>query len=129
MKNTLKILVPFIGLVASSAVLASGGGGFNSGGFSSQRIDQQYELGKSYYKGTQADGSRLEYCVKDNSGLKKLSRRSVSKFKKGSVNNFVDSLYNCAAPDQKIADLVSDEQGAAILHYLNKRFKLRLSNS
>ena len=80
MKNALKVMVPFIGLVASSAVLASGGGGFNSGGFSSQRIDQQYELGKSYYKGTQANGSRLEYCVKDNSGLKKLSRRSASKF-------------------------------------------------
>ena len=129
MKTTFKILFPVIGLVASATVLASNGGGFNTGASSSQRIDQQYELGKSYYKSSQADGTRLEYCVKGNGGIKKLSRRSVKKFKKGSVDEFVGSLYNCAIPDQKIADVVSDEQGAAILYYLNKRFKLRLSNS
>lgn len=129
MKTTFKILLPAIGLVASATVLASGGGGFSAGGSSSQRVDQQYELGKNYYKSSQANGSRLEYCVKDNKGIKKLSRRSVKQFKKGSVDKFVDSLYNCAAPDQKIADVVSDEQGTAILYYLNKRFKLRLSNS
>lgn len=121
-------MIPIVGLVASATVMASNGGGFNTGALSSQRIDQQYELGKSYYKSAQADGSRLEYCVKDNNSMKKLTRRSVKKFKKGPVNEFVDSLYNCASPDQKIADVVSDEQGTAILYYLNKRFKLRLTN-
>jgi len=49
-------------------------------------------------------------------------------WQKGSVSAFVDSLYNCDSPDQKIADLVSDEQGNAILYYLNKRYKLRLTS-
>ncbi len=129
MKKSLSILIPAIGLFFATSASASGGGGFGNNGYSSQRIDQQYELGKSYFKGRLADGSRLEYCVKTNSDLVKLSRRSVKQFKQGSTSAFVDSLYNCNNPDQRIADLVSQEQGQAILHYLNKRFKLRLQNS
>ena len=126
MKNTFKILVPAISLIFAASASASGGGGFGNSGFSSKRIDQQYELGKSYYKAPLADGSRLEYCVKSDSDLQKLSRKSVKKFKRGSASNFVAALHNCANPDEKIADLVTEEQGQAILHYLNKRFKLRL---
>ena len=116
-------------IAVSATVSASGGGGFNQGGFSSQRIDQQYELGKSYYKSPQADGTRLEYCVKSDSGMQKLSRKTVRGFKRGPVANFVDSLYDCANPAVKIADAVPAEQGEAILYYLNKRFKLRLSST
>lgn len=115
-------------LVVSSSALASGGGGHDTGGFSQKKIDQLYELGKSYYKSPQADGSRLEYCVRNNDELKKLSRRSVKPFKRGPVSAFVDSLYSCTDPAVKIADVIDDEQGEAVLHYLNKRFKLRLSN-
>jgi len=111
-KSTLAAICLAAGsLVLSTSVSASGGGGFNQG----QRIDQQYELGKSYYKSAQADGTRLEYCVKTGDGLKKLSRGSVKAFKRGTVSNFVDSLYNCADPSAKIADSVPDNQGDAIL--------------
>jgi len=114
-------------MIASSLATASSGGGFNQSGLSSQRIDQQYEAGKSFYKSPQADGSRLEYCVKSDSGLKKLSRRSVKSFKRGPATAFVDSLYSCADANLKIADAGPDDQGDAILYYLNKRFKLRLT--
>lgn len=126
MKRAHTILLASVSLMLSSTLLASNGGGFNTGGFSSQRIDQQYELGKSYYKSPQANGTRLEYCIKNDSGLSKLSRKSVKRFKNGTVSSFVDSLYNCADPAAKIADVVPDDQGDAILYYLNKRFKLRL---
>ena len=129
MKTTLRVCIPLLGLFVSASVLASSGGGFNTGGHSSQRIDQQYELGKSYYKARQADGTQLQYCIKDNDSVKKLSRRSVRKFKNAAATDFVNSLYNCAAPDQKIVDLVNEEQGTAVLYYLNKRFKLRLKSS
>lgn len=134
MKLPCNTVVPTIGLtillLASTSVSASGGGGgFSSGGSARQQIDQQYELGKSYYKARQADGTKLEYCVKVDDKLKKLSRRSVKKFKRGSVDQFINALYNCADPDQRIADVVADQQGSAILYYLNKRFKLRLTNS
>ena len=115
-------------LLISPLVTASGGGGFDQSGFSQKRIDQQYETGKSYFKSRQADGSRLEYCIKSDSGLKKLSRRSVSAFKRGPASDFVASLYSCADPNLKIADAVPEGQGDAILYYLNKRFKLRLTS-
>jgi len=116
-------------LLSSSIVSASGGGGFDQSGFSQKRIDQLYESGKSFYKSAQADGTRLEYCVKINDSLKKLSRRSVKRFKKGPASDFVDSLYSCSDPNLKIAEAVPEGQGEAILYYLNKRFKLRLKNS
>lgn len=115
-------------VLASPLASASGGGGFGQSGYSQKKVDEQYELGKSYYKAAQADGSRLEYCIKSDDGLKKLSRRSVKPFKKGLASTFVDNLYSCADPNQKIADAVADNQGTAILYYLNKRYKLRLQN-
>ncbi len=115
-------------LLASNYALASGGGGFGQGGNQYKSVDQQYELGKSYYKGRLPDGSKLSYCIKSSNGLAKLSRKSVKPFKKGPAANFVNSLYNCNAPDQKIAELFDDAEGSAVLHYLNKRFKLRLTS-
>ena len=115
-------------LLVSPIAFASNGGGFDQSGFSQKKIDQLYETGKSYYKSRQANGSRLEYCVKGDSGLKKLSRRTVKRFKKGPASDFVGSLYNCTNPSQKIADAIPENQGDAVLYYLNKRFKLRLKN-
>jgi len=107
---------------------ASGGAGLGGSNFSQPRIDQRYELGKSYYKSPQANGSRLEYCVKDGDTLSKLSRKSVRQFKRGPVSKFINSLYSCADPSLKIADAIEQGQGDAVLYYLNKRFKLRLQN-
>jgi len=129
MHQQIVAVVALFSLLGSPVVLASPGGGYNQGGFSQKKIDQQYELGKSYFKSRQSDGSRLEYCVKIGEDLKTLSRKSVKQFKKGSTSDFVDSLYSCADPALKIADAVADDQGDAIIYYLNKRFKLRLTNS
>ena len=126
MKKQLAILIPALSLFFAASVSASGGGGgYSTGG---KQVDRQYELGKSYYKSRQADGSRLAYCVKTENDLKKLSRRSVKPFKFGSAAKFANSLHNCDNPEQKIADLVGNEQGRAILHYLNKRYKLQLQS-
>lgn len=129
MRQTFVALAVTSLITFSGATFASGGGGFDTSGFSSQRVDQLYEEGKSYYRARQADGTQLEYCVKKGSDLNKLSRRSVRSFKRGSAAAFIDSLYSCSDASAKIADLVPDDQGQAILYYLNKRFKLRLSNS
>ena len=112
-------------VIASPQILASSGGG-SFGSSSRSSVDKQYELGRSYYKSRQANGSQLKYCVRSGDDLKKLSRRSVKQFKNGSATAFVDSLYSCEDPNLKIADVVPDGHGDAILHYLNKRYKLRL---
>ncbi len=115
-------------VVISPQLLASSGGG-SFGSSNSSRVDKQYELGRTYYKSRQANGSKLKYCVQTGDELKKLSRRSVKQFKNGSASDFIDSLYSCTDPDLKIADLVPADQGDAILYYLNKRYKLRLKSS
>ena len=129
MRKHLLAAVAASAFVLSPIVNASGGGGYDTGSFSQSRIDQLYELGKSYYKSPQANGTRLEYCVKTDSGLAKLSRKSVKPFKRGAASQFVNSLYSCNDPSLKIADALPADQGDAVLHYLNKRFKLRLANS
>jgi len=115
-------------LLSTPLAFASGGGGFGQDSYSQQRIDHQYEQGKSFYKSRQADGSRLEYCIKTDSNLTKLSRKSVRPFKRGPVSAFVGSLYSCTDPNLRIADAIPNHHGNAILYYLNKRFKLNLVN-
>ncbi len=126
MRQHLLTFITVFAVLVSPLAMASGGGGFGQGGYSQKKVDQQYELGRSYYKAKQADGSTLSYCIKRGDSLSKLSRKSVKPYKKGDVSAFVDSLYSCTDPDLKIAELVNDSQGEAILYYLNKRFKLKL---
>lgn len=126
MRKYMLSAIVFTSIVINPTAFASSGGGFNQSSFSQQKIDQQYELGKSYYKSRQADGSRLEYCIKNGDKLKKISRKAVKPFKKGPASGFINSLYSCTDPSVKIADVIADNQGDAILYYLNKRFKLRL---
>lgn len=116
-------------LMLSGPVSASGGGGFNQGSFSQRNIDKLYEQGKALYKNGTASSGKVKYCVQTGSGLTKLSRKSVKAYKKGSAATFANNLYNCDQPDVRIAQLVSEDEGQAILHYLNKRFKLRLAGS
>lgn len=113
-------------LAVSAGAHASSGGGFSASDIARRNVDQTYEQGKAYYRERLADGTQLEYCVKNGSELSKLSRRSVSAFKRGPASAFVDSLYSCAQPDTKISELIAADKGQAILYYLNKRFKLRL---
>lgn len=124
MKLTVISLAAASMLLIANASFASGGGGFGEN--SVHTVDQQYELGKSVYKSRLPDGSKLAYCVKTEKGLKKISRRAVKPFKKGPASAFVNSLYNCQQPNVKIADLITGDQGSAVLYYLNKRYKLRL---
>ena len=93
-------------------------------------VDKYFELGESYYKSPLADGSRLEYCVLTaETGLKKISRRSVRSFRNGPKSRFVNKLLHCSDPSVKIVEIVPAEETDAILYYLNKRFKLRLKDS
>ena len=126
MRQHLVTVITVFAVLLSPLAMASGGGGFGQGGYSQKKVDQQYEIGRSYYKSKQADGSTLNYCVKTSDSLRKLSRKSVKPYKKGTVSAFVDSLYSCSNPELKISELVKEDQGEAILYYLNKRFKLKL---
>ena len=108
---------------------ASGGGGYKNDTSAQPGIDRLYEEGKSYYRAKLADGTQLEYCIKGDSGLTKLSRKSVKPFKKGLSVEFINRLYSCTDPNLKIVDAVPANQSDAILYYLDKRFKLKLKRN
>ena len=127
MKRTILAALTVSAVAFSPAILASGGAGISSGGFS-KRVDQYYELGKTYYQSSTVNGSRLEYCVKGGNDLERLSRRTAKQFKSRPASEFANSLYSCSDPSLKIADALSGDQGDAILYYLNKRYKLGLRN-
>ena len=119
-------LVGVLALTGTAVSVASGGGGFHEDASSQPKVDKQYELGRSYYKARQPDGSKLKYCVKSEKGLKKLSRKSVRPFKKKLKSQFFESLYSCNKPQNRIVDLIAEGRSDAILYYLNKRYRLKL---
>jgi len=107
---------------------ASGGGGFNQG-FSQRKVDTLYEDGKSYYKARVDNGDVLSYCVKTGEELTKLSKRSLRALRGSNSQTLASSLYNCNKPEQSVVEVVGQEKMPAVIHYLNKRYKLKLSNT
>ncbi len=107
---------------------ASGGGGFNQG-FSQRKVDKLYEEGKSYYKARVDNGDVLSYCVKTGEELTKLSKRSLRALRGSNSQTLASSLYNCNKPEQSVVEVVGQEKMPAVIHYLNKRYKLKLSNT
>ena len=127
MKQKILYALAVSSFIFSPVILASGGGGFSSGSYA-KKVDQYYELGKTYYQSSTINGSPIEYCVKDSDDLKKLSRRTAKQFKSKPASEFANSLYSCDDPSLKLADALGRDQGDAILYYLNKRYKLSLRN-
>lgn len=130
MIRTLSTSILSIILLSSLASVsqASGGGGFDQG-FSQRKIDKTYEAGKSYYKAKLNNGSVLSYCVVSGDELKKLSKRSLRPLRKSSAQALSASLVNCDSPDQSVVAVVGQDKMPAIVHYLNKRFKLKLTGN
>lgn len=122
------LLVGLLTLTGPVVSVASGGGGFDENAGAQPKIDKLYELGRSYFKAKQADGNKLKYCIKSETGLKKLSRKSVRPFKKQLKSQFIESLYSCVNPQDRIFDVIAEDRRDAVLYYLNKRYKLRLKD-
>lgn len=130
MFRTLAVSILSIVLLGSTlgVAQASGGGGHNQG-FSARKVDKLYEEGKSYFKAKVNNGASLKYCVQSGDELKKLSKRSLKPLRKSNEQAFAASLYNCDTPDQTILAVVGQDKMSAIVHYLNKRYKLKLSGN
>ena len=129
-------------LTFSSAALASGGGGGGGGGgfggggggFGGPAprpvVDPTYEAGKAIYRGRASNAPKLEYCVKGEAEeMLPLKGKSVKSFKRATYNEFANALYNCEAPEKRIAQELEREDFLYVLYYLNKRHKLRLVGS
>ena len=126
----MKTIVPlFLLLALSFNALASGGfGGYNSS-FSHRSTDHRYETGKSIFKGRHSAYRGVKTCIKDTASNKvvKLKSKHLASYKRGAASALFHNLYNCARPDQKLADFMRPRDASLLMYYLNKRYKLKLS--
>ena len=116
----------------SSLALASGGGGgggFSRGSYNPPRVtDQNYELGKSIYLGRNKNIPKVKYCVDNGTEKVKVKGSTLKPFKKKSQKELASKLYDCNDPETLIFTKIGSNNLAYAMYYLNKRYKLRLTN-
>lgn len=126
-----KLLVVFLMATVAGSAMASGGV-FGGGRLPSQQpqiVDPLYDHGKAVYTGKVRKYGKLKYCVTEpgNEKLGKLKRKTLKPYKNGDIRVFINNLYNCDQPDQLIATVLVRDDLIAVLHYINKRYRLRLN--
>lgn len=127
-KSILNSILIFITLGVASESMASGSSG---GSYSApiKKIDQNYEFGKSVYNGRIKNSPKIKYCIDTGTEKVKLKRKSVAQYKNRTFQEFAAALYDCNNPDQLAVNIIDREHTPFLLYYLNKRFKLRLTDS
>lgn len=133
-QNAAALLVLAIGITPLHSVEASGSGGYGGGSFPStprqpKPVDVVYEHGKSLNSGRNNTYRDVRVCVTDEKTgkLSKVKKKHLKSFKKGSAQELATVLLNCNQPDQKISEVYKQSDLSALIHYFNKRYKLRLA--
>ena len=128
-----KLLSIWLGLLVPSVALASGG--MNSGIGTQQpqpnyRVpDERYEYGKALFLGRLPDSPKLSYCVLEDDVAKKLKRRTLKPFRRQSKVTLANALVHCDEPGKLALASLERGQAAFVLYYLDKRYRLKLSDS
>jgi hypothetical protein len=132
------LLAPLlIASVPSHATLMPGGSPTGLGGASNRItrsmaiVDKKFQQGKYIYKGKDKKLGRLTWCLKVEGQLVKLNIFNLHKtyrlFRGVATNYFVDSLYLCDRPENKAYDLIGKKNMKHVVYYLDRRFKLYLT--
>lgn len=132
------ISIFFAAVLTSSLAYASGGGGgggggygggFSSGGSAPAReIDQNFEYGKSLFKGNAGNFEKVDYCIVADGEPQKVRSRSLRDFKGSSSNDLAAALVNCEDTEKALLDYMDANSAIYVLYYLNKRYSLNLSS-
>ena len=113
---------------------ASGGygGGYGGGNnFPVQQTDPVYEHGKAVFKGRISAYKDIDFCIittNDELGFAKIKRKTIKHLKKTSYQKVAENLVSCDSTKQLIYQLITREDMAAVIYYLNKRYKLKLKS-
>lgn len=133
------------GLGWTSPVFASGGYGGGGGGYRgggdlgrrpTSRTDTVYERGKRVARGRAASNRGFKVCLAKevDAGAEiasvreaeALNRRSLRPYRDGRRASLVEHLVDCKDVDVLARAELSTTDMDALVHYLNKRFKLDL---
>lgn len=131
----LKLIAGLLASLIACNSLASGGtgglGGLSGGtGSTPQRgVDEIYEYGKAVYLGRSPDAEKLQYCVLVDGEAKKLKRKTLKPYRKKTRVELANALYLCDDTSKLALHSLKQEQVAFVLYYLNKRFKLKLTDA
>lgn len=133
--SQLKLIAGLLaGLIACSSFASGGTGGLGglSGGTGStpqREVDESYEYGKAVYLGRSPDAEKLQYCVLVEGEAKKLKRKTLKPYRKKTRVELANALYRCDDTSKLALNSLKREQVAFVLYYLNKRFKLKLTDA
>lgn len=116
---------------APSNAIASGGStaGSFGGGSPSRKADESYEYGKSVYLGRLPDAQKINYCVLVDGEPKKLKKRTLKPYRGKTLSDLANALYLCEDMSELALRSLEKEQVAFVLYYLNKRYRLKLTDS
>lgn len=115
-----------------SVVLASGSTG-DYGGSSYDRpaktIDPVYERGKAIFTGRSQEYRKYAFCIRDNSSSEpqKIKRKNIKAYKNSTYDAVAGELVKCDEPNKAITDVVSRDDVSFLVYYIDKRYKLELS--
>ena len=133
MNASIRVMVVLMAALFSTAILASGSGGY--GGDTRfkntpRQTDPVYEHGKAIFKGRSANYKKVKFCLKDDEkaeGFKKIKSRNIKPFKETSYEEISQHIVICDNPEQLARQLLSREDILALIYYLDKRYRLKLS--
>ncbi len=129
------LLLAPLALLGTHPVAASGSsGGFSGGGGAPSApaprvVDEVYEFGKALYLGRAPGAKKVNYCVNVDGAPKKLRGRTLRDYKGAKQLDFANALVNCQQPDELALAGVKREEIAYVIYYLNKRYRLNLSDA
>jgi len=93
------------------------------------KIDFAYEHGKALYSGRIPSVGKIKFCVPKGNKFVKVERKTLKPYVGGDFGNLGNSLVNCDQPDERIVDRIGESNTGFVLHYLDKRYKLKLKRS
>lgn len=120
-------------LIASSSFASGGSGGGpgapNVGSHQPREVDESYEYGKAVYLGRLPDSEKVKYCVLVDGEAKKLKKRTLKPYRRKTRTDLANALYRCDDSTTLALASLKREQVAFVLYYLNKRFRLKLTDA
>ena len=110
---------------------ASGGVGGGGGRWDSPEprvVDEAFEYGKAVYQG-RAGAPKQRYCLRGEEKPAKLKRKNLKPYKNTTLQALADDLVLCDMGDTSALAALDQQQASFLIYYLNKRFKLNLTEA
>jgi len=93
------------------------------------KVDFSYEHGKALYSGRMPSVGKIKFCVPKGDKFVKVKRKTLKPYVGGDFESLGYSLVNCDKPDERIVDRMGEQNTGFVLHYLDKRYKLKLKRN